>query len=121
MRKIDYGFIYEYNGEQYCTKGYANVLTTKNTIAKRYINTILSMENGKRFDGYVKLQRPDEPESIMPYPKEFKDVLTVLNYLKVKTYLIDEQPKKKTKGKYIIVKLNAEQENKLNELKALCK
>ena len=94
--------------------------TVKNTVKKEYVEAILSIENGKKFEGYVKPCSTEGPECYFPYPKTFKKVIQVLNCLNVKTILIDDEPTKKTKGKYIIVNLSEEQNAELNELKSLC-
>lgn len=118
--KLKYGLIFTLNDQEKFYQGPDNVLTVKKTIAKKYIDAVMSIENGKRFDGYIKVTKNDGPDYYELYPKDFKNVIDVLNHLKATTILQDDEPKKKTKGKYIIVELSKEQEAELNELKALC-
>lgn len=118
--QLDYGLIFTLDNQKKFYQGPDDIITSKKTIAKKYVDAILSIENGKRFDGYIKVTINTGPNNYEPYPKNFKLVIDVLNHLKCTTVLQDSEPKKKTKGKYIIVKLNEEQETDLNNLKALC-
>ena len=119
----EHGFVFYIKGDKKTTfPGHPSVVTEKGTIGKMFVNTILSLENGQRIDGYVKPIREDG--EIVEYefcPRQFKLVLNVLNELKAYSELIDEDPKSRTKGKYIIVNLTPEQEAELQRLKALCK
>lgn len=91
------------------------ILTKNGRVLERYKNTVKSLENNQRINGYFKIS----PKFDL-YPSEFKKAMNVLLYLGVSSELIDEEPKKKTKGKYVIVKLSEEQKAELKKLKSLC-
>lgn len=91
-------------------------ITENNKVLKELQKIVLSLENGKKINGYVKF----EEDQFIPHPSSFAKTIMFLNYLGVSTELIDEAPTKKTKGKYIIVTLTPEQEAELQKLKALC-
>ena len=115
------GFVFYIDGEPITIfKGDRSLITQKNKIAKKYISTVFSLENGQRIQGYVKPIDNNGFEDYDFIPKEFRKALIVLNHLKAYTELIDEAPEHKTKGKYIIVNLTPEQEAELQKLKALC-
>lgn len=92
-----------------------SVLTKKGNIVAKYKDAILNIKNGQKIEGYFKMS----PKPSL-YPKSFENTMKVLSYLGVSSTLIDQEPNKKTKGKYVIVKLSEEQETELNRLKALC-
>ena len=97
------------------------IITQKGKVSKMFRNTIISLENGQKLNGYVKpIYEEGKPIDFELYPTEFKKAMNVLFYLGVSSELIDEEPKKKTKGKYVIVKLSDEQEAELKKLKSLC-
>ena len=97
------------------------IITKKGEVSKMFRDTISSLENAQKLYGYVKpIYEEGKPTDFKLYPTEFEKAMNVLFYLGVSSELIDEEPKKKTKGKYVIVKLSEEQEAELKKLKSLC-
>lgn len=100
---------------------FGTILTKAGKVLKELQETVLSLENGKKIYGYIKITpQEDKLPYCEPYPKEFKKAITVLSYLGASAELIDEAPNKKTKDKYIMVTLTPEQEAELQKLKTLC-
>ena len=98
------------------------VVTKSGKIAKKYEKTLLAIKNGKKFYGYVKeTTKDDSVVDYVPYPRDFEKIIKLLSALGITTTLIDEEPQKKTKGKYIIIDLSPEQEAEINRLKSFCK
>ena len=120
MKNKSTGLTFSINDFEICIHLGDTIVTQKGTVAEKYKSTVLSLENGQKLEGYVKVIGDGYMPDFEFYPKEFKKAITVLSYLGVNSTLIDEEPKKKTKGKFVKVKLAPEQENKLNQLKALC-
>ncbi|MBE6645022.1 MAG: hypothetical protein E7612_06565 [Ruminococcaceae bacterium] len=123
MGKIKNGALtYVLNGnKQSVYIGYTEIIRKDGKICKKFEDTLLSIENGKKIYGYVKeLKREDSLSCHELYPKDFKKAIVLLCSFGIDTTLIDEEPQKKTKGKYVIVDLSPEQEAEINRLKALC-
>ncbi|MBQ7906799.1 MAG: hypothetical protein IJ309_02365 [Clostridia bacterium] len=87
---------------------------TDDKVIDYYKDTVLSIENGKRFYGY--LTREDRYIN----PEEFYKVIEILDLIGYVAPYFDENPDSETEGKYIEIHLNEEQEKKLNELKLKC-
>ena len=116
------GFTFTLNGIKRTMSIRDCVITQSGKIAKKYEDTLLTIENGKKIYGYIKpITRTNSLNEFELYPKEFNKAITLLTTLGIATTLIDEEPKKKTKGKFIIVDLSPEQEDEINKLKSLCK
>lgn len=122
MKKNLPGLIFTTNGNQTSLiQGYTSIITKSGKVAKKFTNTVLKLENGQKIYGYVKpIKEIGKPIYYKPWPVDFEKVITVLNYLGASSTLIDEEPNKKTKGKYVVVQLSEEQEAKLGKLKSLC-
>ena len=100
---------------------FGSILTKTGKVYKDLQETVLSIENGKRIDGYVKIiPQYNKMGYVELYPKAFEKAIKVISYLGATVEHIDERPDTKTKGKYVIVKLTPEQEAELQKLKALC-
>ena len=115
------GLTYTLNGITRTMQSCSIIFTKAGKVLKELQETVLSLENEKRIDGYIKtIKEIDKPDDFIPYPSAFEKAIKILCYLGVSTELIDEAPDKKTKGKYIIVTLTPEQEAELQKLKTLC-
>ena len=121
MKNNPVGLAFTIDNEPHSIYYRDRVILKNGMVSKDYINTVLALENGQKIEGYVKIisEEGKAPYHEL-YPKEFKKTLALLSVLGVNSTLIDEAPKKKTKGKFIIVNLTKEQEDELNRLKALC-
>ena len=117
------GLSFTFEGcEHLISQSFGSVVTQKGKISKYYRDTVISIENGQKLNGYVKpICKEGKPTEFEFCPNEFKKAMHLLNKLGVHSVLIDEEPKTKTKGKFVIVKLSPEQEEELNRYKALCK
>ena len=122
MKKNLPGLIFTANGNQTSLiQGCTSIITKSGKVAKKFADTVLKLENGQKIYGYVKpIKEIGKPNYYKPWPVDFEKVITVLNYLGASSTLIDEEPNKKTKGKYVVVQLSDEQEAKLGKLKSLC-
>ena len=107
---------FSFNDTEMCFSVGDSIVTQRGTVSEKFKPTVKALKNGQKIFGYVKFSQniPDL------FPKEFKKAIALLTYLGVSTTLIDEEPSKKTKGKFVIVDLSPEQEAELNRLKASC-
>lgn len=120
MKKNLPGLIFTLNSNQTSLiQGCTSIVTKNGKVAKKFADTVLKLENGQKIYGYVK-EIKHNGITYVPYPQDFEKAVTVLTYLGVSSTLIDEEPNKKTKGKYVVVQLSDEQEVKLGKLKSLC-
>ena len=118
MQTKPIGFNFSFNDTEMCFCVGDNIVTQRGTISEKFKPTVKALKNGQKIFGYVKFSQDKNIPDL--FPKEFKKAIALLTYLGVSTTLIDEEPSKKTKGKFIIVDLSPEQEAELNRLKALC-
>ena len=109
------GLIFQTNEGEKCYDHFEEIINEDNTIKEEYKEVILSMENGKRFNGYV--YEVDWTEFEIE-PEFFDKVTIVLSQI---CACADLQYDEATEENYIVLNLTKEQENKLNELKNLCK
>jgi len=117
------GLSFSFEGcENFISSNHNPFITQKGKVSEYYRDTVISLENGQKLNGYVKpIYEEGKAIRFELCPNKFKKEIELLIKLGVHSVLIDEEPKTKTKGKFVIVKLSPEQEEELNRYKALCK
>lgn len=99
------------------------IVTTKSKINKKYIDTVLWLENGKKFpyrEQYV-LDDFTGNKRLEIMPKASRKIVYLLNYIGCSDAVkIEKDQKTNRKTAILTIKLNKKQQEKLNELKSLC-
>ncbi|MBO5439539.1 MAG: hypothetical protein J6A53_02665 [Clostridia bacterium] len=102
---------------------YLSVITNKGTVLKKLQDTVLWLENGKKFpyrEQYVLSDFTGE-KRLEIMPKSSRNIVYLLNYLKSEPACIPEDQKPNRKTLILTVNLNKKQQEELNKLKSLCK
>ena len=104
-------------------EGYLGIVTQKETINKNYVETVLWMEDGKKFPYRLQEVLSDFTGEMRTeiMPKSSRKIVHILNKLEVKPYCLPEDQKPNRKTMILTIKLNEEQKKQLEYYKSICK